>query len=1268
MSPGRFQFPARTFEPLESRRLLAVYYVDINGSDSGDGSLAGPWRSLQWAALHVAAGDTVNVHAGDYNGFILGWDFPQSGAPGAPITFHADSGVTINARNPKTADGIDFEGSSYIVIDGFNIIPSATEDVWRAGIRAGGGGVGNVIRNNVVHLRSSDKYGIFSSFSQDLLVENNDVSGTDNSGIYTSNSAVNPTIRGNVVHSTGGNGLHFNGDISQGGSGLIDNALIENNIVYDVGTLVGGSAINMDGVQNSRIQNNLVYNAHAKGITLYHIDAADGSINNIVANNTVVLAPNATGYALSLKSGSSNNAVFNNILIGGLSGYTGAMNISWDSLPGLISDRNVVSDRISLDDGFSNISLAAWRAGNAQDQHSVVGDSAALFVNAAGNDYHLSATSTALNLGRNFADHPAPAFDLAGNVRPNGQNWDAGAYEFIGPLDTAPPVVSGVNITDINSIRATFSWTTDEPAAAWIEYGLDTSYGSSSPLDSRLLDDRTLTLRGLLPLTEYHARIVATDVAGNVGYSQDLVFTTLPPDLTPPVLSNIAVQIAAPVYGIIHWTTDEPASAIVDYGTTDSYGQSVSNSSLLLDHTFILSGLAPGTTYHFRVRSSDESLNESASQDLTFTTSLIGQIPPGLVGYWDFSESSGTTTADASGNGHTGSLHNGTAYVPGVSGNALNFDGYDDNVRIPRAPDLEPNQLTVAAWIKLAPETQQTWATIVKKDYAADTAPPFGTYSLAMSPDGLGNIVTFFTGHLNSTNQLNSPTPLPTGRWIFVAGTYDSTTGEKRLYVDDKLVASTVVLDPLAYDISQYGDLWLGQDPGNYEAFSGFIDKVGIWNRALNPSEIATLAYVRPVLSVEGGSGNDKFVLTYLSSTSLQIQVNSDPAQVVDTSLISEIQIDGLGGSDTIVINGSIGNDSVLFSARGMTFQTIATPITHKNVETVLFNSMGGVDSLVISSDAVLGLCGNATLSGLVMVPSAQLDLRSAVLTLEYSGGASPLADINALIASAHDGGKWDKPGISSSGATACTYSVAAFDDAAGLVTVKLVRCGDSNGDGAVDIIDLIAVATNWGRTGRNFSQGDFNYDGVVNSADLGLLSTNWQTGVAGAAMMATLLGLPLATTPASEEPPPAEPSSAPADQTQIPPATPAPADPAPVETVPAPAPSDAPVSTTPPSDPQPPAPADSSSESEIPVILPASPPASSTPSGKSRGQHECAGSSNQHRDRDDWRDDHRADHSTFSFCTKPIGDNRHSDPKPAQSAPAPSSCAKSSHNDKKRS
>src|SRR5438128_9832966 len=114
-------------EELETRTLLSTFYVAPTGADAAGGSLAAPWRTLQHAADAVRAGDTVVVEPGAYAGMYLS----TSGTASAPITFQAQAGVSITTPNASTSDGINLEGASYVVIDGFNI-----SGMPRAGIRA----------------------------------------------------------------------------------------------------------------------------------------------------------------------------------------------------------------------------------------------------------------------------------------------------------------------------------------------------------------------------------------------------------------------------------------------------------------------------------------------------------------------------------------------------------------------------------------------------------------------------------------------------------------------------------------------------------------------------------------------------------------------------------------------------------------------------------------------------------------------------------------------------------------------------------------------------------------------------------------------------------------------------------------------------------------------------------------------------------------------------------------------------------------------------
>ena len=267
------------------------HWVGPRGRDlEGSGGQGAPWATLQFAADRVRAGDTVHVLDGDYTGFYM----RQSGDAHAPIRFIAEGqAVRITRRNKGTPDGINIEGAGHIVVDGFII-----DEMPRAGIRVTHSSQSAIRRVRANHNRN---WGIFTSFCDDMLIEYNTTSRSiKEHGIYVSNSGDRPIIRGNVSRGNRMCGIHMNGDAGQGGDGIISQALVENNVVFDNGP-GGGSGINCDGVRDSKIQNNLLYNNHANGISLYRVDGAGGSTGNLVINNTVVQAPDAR-WAVNIKN------------------------------------------------------------------------------------------------------------------------------------------------------------------------------------------------------------------------------------------------------------------------------------------------------------------------------------------------------------------------------------------------------------------------------------------------------------------------------------------------------------------------------------------------------------------------------------------------------------------------------------------------------------------------------------------------------------------------------------------------------------------------------------------------------------------------------------------------------------------------------------------------------------------------------------------------------------------------------------------------------
>ena len=388
----------------------ATWHVATTGNDSAAGSASAPWRTIQHASDLVAPGDTVVIHAGSYLGFLVTTVATQA----QPIVFIADGHVTIEGSQTTDRDAVHIEGAAWVTIEGLEVIGAT-----RAGISALDCDHITVRGNKV---DSNGRWGVFSSFCEDFTVENNEVSrsGTEH-GIYASNSADHPVIRGNTIWGNGMCGVHMNGDISYGGDGVISGAVVENNVITDNGRL-GGSGINGDGVADAVIRNNVLDGNHASGISLYKEDGGAPSTGNQVINNTVRMASDAR-WAINIQNGSGGNVLRNNVLLHP-NVARGAVDACSECLTGMISDRNVVVGRFSI--GGTVVDLAGWRTRTGGDAASFVATDAQLFTDPAAGDLTLRAGSPAIDAGDATS---APTVDVTGTARPQGAGIDVGAYE-----------------------------------------------------------------------------------------------------------------------------------------------------------------------------------------------------------------------------------------------------------------------------------------------------------------------------------------------------------------------------------------------------------------------------------------------------------------------------------------------------------------------------------------------------------------------------------------------------------------------------------------------------------------------------------------------------------------------------------------------------------------------------------------------------------------------------------------------------------------------
>jgi len=261
-----------------------------------------------------------------------------------------------------------------------------------------------------------------------------------------------------------------------------------------------------------------------------------------------------------------------------------------------------------------NPSVAAhvWRTGQAHGTTRVTFATAAY---GSGRVAAIGDSSPADDDTGDPSDSLHPGWDKAsGGVANREIHLNASHWLIDAPPDTTAPVITaGPGVTP-RDCTAVVTWTTDEPATSTVEYGPTAGYGQSTSAPG-LTRDHEVPLSGLAPASEIHLRVLSQDGGGNgPAASDDATFTTTAA-AGPLITAGPSVSGAT-----VTWATDEPATSVVDYGTTVSYGSQAAG-SVGVTHAVPLPGLSPETEYHYRVSSTDTcGHGPSQSADATFTT------------------------------------------------------------------------------------------------------------------------------------------------------------------------------------------------------------------------------------------------------------------------------------------------------------------------------------------------------------------------------------------------------------------------------------------------------------------------------------------------------------------------------------------------------------------------------------------------------------------------------------------------------------------------
>nr|AHN98026.1 Glucose/sorbosone dehydrogenase [uncultured bacterium lac193] len=235
----------------------------------------------------------------------------------------------------------------------------------------------------------------------------------------------------------------------------------------------------------------------------------------------------------------------------------------------------------------------------------------------------------------------------------------------------------------------------------------------------------------------------------------------------------------------------------------------------------------------------------------TYTVRFVQGSPSamGLVAAYSFNEGSGTVLTDVSGRGHPGTISGATWAATGRYGRALSFDGVNDWITIADAAELDlTSGMTLEAWVN--PASSGGARTVLFKEMTAAHA-----YLLYSDAASAGGRPTTSVRQAGANVSASGSAAVGLNTWTHLAATYDGAT--LRLYVNGTAVGSTALTGPLD---TTTGPLRIGGNAIRSEWFTGLIDEIRVYNRALTQSEIQIDMNTAVGIPVPGAPGGLRII------------------------------------------------------------------------------------------------------------------------------------------------------------------------------------------------------------------------------------------------------------------------------------------------------------------------------------------------------------------------------------------------------------------------
>ncbi|HXN51421.1 MAG TPA: LamG domain-containing protein [Candidatus Acidoferrum sp.] len=217
----------------------------------------------------------------------------------------------------------------------------------------------------------------------------------------------------------------------------------------------------------------------------------------------------------------------------------------------------------------------------------------------------------------------------------------------------------------------------------------------------------------------------------------------------------------------------------------------------------------------------------------------------GLVAWWKFDETSGTTAADSQGT-NTGTLVNSPTWTTsGKINGALGFvsaSGQSVDVANPANFAFERTQpFSISAWVYNSGNSTNG---ILSKVTNSGNFPGWNFFADYLNKELRATIVGTTAGCGTDCIDVHTPfNSFSQSAWHHAVLTYDGTSlaAGIHMYIDGVSQTVTATHDTLASSILSASDVKIGWSAWNNIYFNGTLDDVRVWNRQLSASEVLAL-------------------------------------------------------------------------------------------------------------------------------------------------------------------------------------------------------------------------------------------------------------------------------------------------------------------------------------------------------------------------------------------------------------------------------------------